>query len=37
VRTEMLFRLNDDEMFEREHNASKFLQRPLILGDKWDF
>jgi hypothetical protein len=37
VRTEMLFRPDYDEMFEREHDASKFPQRPLIVGDKWDF
>ena len=37
VRTEMLFRPDYDEMFEREHDAGKFPQRPLILADKWDF
>ena len=37
VRTEMLFRPDYDEMFAREHDAGKFPQRPLILGDKWDF
>jgi hypothetical protein len=37
VRTETLFRPDYDEMFEREHDAGKFPQRPLILGDKWDF
>jgi hypothetical protein len=37
VRTEMLFRPDYDEMFEPERDASKFPQRPLILGDKWDF
>jgi hypothetical protein len=37
LRTEILFRTDYDEMFEREHDAGKFPQRPLILGDKWDF
>jgi hypothetical protein len=37
VGTEMLFRPDYDETFEREHDASKFPHRPLILGDKWDF
>jgi len=39
ARAEMLFRPDYDEMFEREHehDAGKFPQRPLILGDKWDF
>src|SRR5262249_50754265 len=31
----VLFRPDYDEMFEREHDASKFPQRPLILGDSW--
>ena len=35
--TDILFRPDYDEMFAREHDAGKFPQRPLILGDKWDF
>ncbi len=37
LRTEMLFRPDYDEMLSSERDASKFPQRPLILGDKWDF
>jgi hypothetical protein len=37
LRTEMLFRPDYDEMFPPERDASKYPQRPLILGDKWDF
>jgi hypothetical protein len=34
---ELLFRRDYDDMLPLEHDASKFPQRPLILGDKWDF
>jgi hypothetical protein len=37
LRTEVLLRPDYDEMFASEHDAGKFPQRPLILGDKWDF
>jgi hypothetical protein len=37
LQSEMLFRRDYDEMFSPEKDASKFPQRPLILGDKWDF
>jgi hypothetical protein len=37
LRTEMLFRPDYDDIFGPEHDVSKFPQRPLILGDKWDF
>ena len=37
LRREMLFRPDYDEMFPAEQDATRFAQRPLILGDKWDF
>ncbi|HWZ38111.1 MAG TPA: hypothetical protein VNY08_07420 [Bradyrhizobium sp.] len=37
LRTELLLRPDYNEMFSPEQDASKFPQRPLILGDKWDF
>jgi len=37
LRSERLFRPNYDEMFSPGHDATKSPQRPLILGDKWDF
>ena len=37
IRREMLFRPDYDEMFPPEQDASRFPQRPMILGDKWDF
>jgi hypothetical protein len=37
LRTEMLLRPDYDEMFPPERDVGKYPQRPLILGDKWDF
>lgn len=37
LHSEMLFRPDYNEMLSSEQDASKFPQRPLILGDKWDF
>ena len=37
LHSEVLFRPDDSEMFLSEHDVSKIPQRPLILGDKWDF
>ena len=34
---ELLFRRDYSEMLPLEEDATKFPQRPLILGDKWDF
>ena len=36
---ELMFRHDYDDMFPpaHEHDASEFPQRPLVLGDKWDF
>lgn len=37
LHTELLFRRDYSEMLPPEKDATKFPQRPLILGDKWDF
>lgn len=37
LQSEMLFRRDYSEMLPPEQDATKFPQRPLILGDKWDF
>ncbi len=37
ARSELLFRRDYSEMLPLEEDATKFPQRPLILGDKWDF
>jgi hypothetical protein len=37
LRSELLFRRDYSEMLPLEEDATKFPQRPLILGDKWDF
>ncbi|MBV9462202.1 MAG: hypothetical protein JO141_32450 [Bradyrhizobium sp.] len=37
LHSELLFRRDYNEMLPLEENATKFPQRPLILGDKWDF
>jgi hypothetical protein len=34
---ELLFRRDYNDMLPLEQDATKFPQRPLILGDKWDF
>jgi hypothetical protein len=34
---ELLFRRDYSEMLPLEEDAAKFPQRPLVLGDKWDF
>jgi hypothetical protein len=34
---ELMFRHDYGDMFPPEQDASKFPQRPLVLGDKWDF
>jgi hypothetical protein len=34
---ELLFRRDYSEMLPLEEDATRFPQRPLILGDKWDF
>ncbi len=34
---ELMFRHDYDELLPPEHDINKFPQRPLILGDKWDF
>jgi hypothetical protein len=37
LRSELLFRPDYNEMFAPEQDATRSPQRPLILGDKWDF
>ncbi|HTC99057.1 MAG TPA: hypothetical protein VK734_15095 [Bradyrhizobium sp.] len=37
LHSELLFRRDYSEMLPPEEDAAKFPQRPLILGDKWDF
>ncbi len=37
LRSEFLFRQDYSDLLPPEQDASKFPQRPLILGDKWDF
>jgi hypothetical protein len=37
LRSELLFRRDYSEMLPLEKDVSKFPQRPLVLGDKWDF
>jgi hypothetical protein len=34
---EWLYRRDYSEMMPQDEDATKFPQRPLILGDKWDF
>lgn len=34
---ELMFRHDYGDMFPPEQDASKLPQRPLVLGDKWDF
>jgi len=35
--SELLFRHDYDELMESERELKRFPQRPMILGDKWDF
>lgn len=37
LHSELLFRRDYGEMLALEDDAATFPQRPLILGDKWDF
>jgi hypothetical protein len=37
VHMELMFRHDYDEWLPPEQDIKKFPQRPLILGDKWDF
>jgi hypothetical protein len=37
LRNEFLFQKDYSDMLPPEQDATKFPQRPLILGDKWDF
>ena len=37
LQSEMLFRKDYSDMLPPEQDATKFPQRPLVLGDKWDF
>ena len=37
AQNEYLFRRDYDEMLPPEQDVTKFAQRPMILGDKWDF
>jgi hypothetical protein len=37
LRNELLFRRDYSEMLPLEDEMTKFPQRPLVLGDKWDF
>ena len=37
LQSELLFRRDCSDMLPAEKDATKFPQRPLILGDKWDF
>lgn len=37
LHSELLFHRDYSEMLPLDEDAMKFPQRPLILGDKWDF
>jgi hypothetical protein len=37
LQSELLFRREYSKMLPAEKDVTKFPQRPLILGDKWDF
>jgi hypothetical protein len=37
LRSELLFRRDYSEMLPLDDDMTKFPQRPLVLGDKWDF
>ena len=37
MQRELMFRHDYNDMFPPEQDIKKFPQRPLILGDKWDF
>jgi hypothetical protein len=37
LQRELMFRHDYDELLPPEQDVSKVPQRPLILGDKWDF
>ncbi len=37
LQSELLFHRDYDDLLPPEQDAGKFPQRPLILGDKWDF
>jgi hypothetical protein len=37
LHSELLFRPDYNEIFPPEKDATKWPQRPMILGDKWDF
>jgi hypothetical protein len=37
LQSEMMFRQDYGDLFPPEQDVAKFPQRPLVLGDKWDF
>jgi hypothetical protein len=37
LQSELMFRHDYSEMLPPEPDATKFPQRPMVLGDKWDF
>jgi hypothetical protein len=37
LQNELMFRHDYSDMLPPEQDATKFPQRPLVLGDKWDF
>jgi hypothetical protein len=37
LHSELMFRHDYSELLPPEQDATKFPQRPLVLGDKWDF
>lgn len=37
LQSELMYQQDYSEMLPPEQDASKYPQRPLLLGDKWDF
>ena len=37
LKNEVAFQDNGGDALSRMHDATRYPQRPLILGDKWDF
>ena len=37
LQSELMFRQDYGKLFPPEQDVAKFPQRPLVLGDKWDF
>jgi len=37
LQSELMFRHDYDDLLPPEQDAGKYPQRPMVLGDKWDF